>query len=268
MKNAKFYPHNLMQSVVFIGIYILITGVVFFFFNLFTLNDILTHDLFIAIIASASSGILLSIFHLRNRVKGLKVNYGVKLKAVALIPLLLIILLIFQIGIVLPITEISCAGIEVKSQNTFKSVIYILNVLILAPILEEFIFRGFILKGLLTTYSAKRSIAISSILFGLIHINWADLDIVQVFNAICIGVFLGWMYYETNSLSLSILLHSFGNLLGLTVMYLRYKLNNVGYFSTSYNDEIINWVVLGCSSFLLLFLVQLLYKKVKEIEFG
>lgn len=45
---------------------------------------------------------------------------------------------------------------------------------IAAPVLEELIFRGMMLEGLLKKYSPVTSIIISSILFGVAHLNpWA-----------------------------------------------------------------------------------------------
>jgi uncharacterized protein len=80
---------------------------------------------------------------------------------------------------------------------------------IAAPILEELIFRGIILDGLLKRYSPIKSILISSLLFGLVHLNpW------QFLTGLIIGVFSGWIYYRTRSLSLSIIIHASANLSG------------------------------------------------------
>lgn len=45
----------------------------------------------------------------------------------------------------------------------------ILGSLILAPVFEEIIFRGILLRGLLPRYSSMLSIVLSSLLFALIH---------------------------------------------------------------------------------------------------
>src|SRR5690606_13000998 len=48
---------------------------------------------------------------------------------------------------------------------------------------------------------------LSSILFGLIHLNpW------QFISAMNIGLFSGWVYYKTRTLTLSILIHFVNNL--------------------------------------------------------
>src|SRR3546814_4375464 len=52
-----------------------------------------------------------------------------------------------------------------------------------------------------------KSISLSSILFGIVHLNpW------QFFSALIIGLFSGWVYYRTRKLSLSILIHLVNNL--------------------------------------------------------
>ena len=85
---------------------------------------------------------------------------------------------------------------------------------IAAPILEELIFRGVILDGLLKKYTPAKSILISSLLFGLVHLNpW------QFITGLIIGIFSGWVYYRTKSLSLSIIIHASANLSGFLMRY-------------------------------------------------
>jgi hypothetical protein len=82
----------------------------------------------------------------------------------------------------------------------------IATVAIAAPLLEEILFRGIILHGLLKNYKAGISIAFSSLLFALIHGNVA-----QGLGALLMGLFMGWLYWKTKSLYLPILLHFINN---------------------------------------------------------
>lgn len=82
----------------------------------------------------------------------------------------------------------------------------IATVAIAAPLLEEILFRGIILHGLLKNYKAGISIAFSSLLFALIHGNMA-----QGLGAFLMGLFMGWLYWKTRSLYLPILLHFVNN---------------------------------------------------------
>lgn len=77
---------------------------------------------------------------------------------------------------------------------------------IAAPIFEELIFRGIMLEGLLRKYSPQTSIFLSSFLFGLVHLNpW------QFITGFILGIFLGWVYYNTRSVLPSIIIHAAAN---------------------------------------------------------
>lgn len=85
---------------------------------------------------------------------------------------------------------------------------------IAAPILEELIFRGIMLDGLLKKYSPTRSILISSLIFGIVHLNpW------QFVAGFILGTFSGWIYYRSQSLLPSIIIHMAANLTGFMAIY-------------------------------------------------
>lgn len=87
-----------------------------------------------------------------------------------------------------------------------------LAMVVAAPILEELIFRGIILDGLLKNYSPIKFI--SSFLFGLVHLNpW------QFVGGLLFGIFIGWVYYRSGSLSLSIIIHAAANLIGFLMRF-------------------------------------------------
>ena len=77
-----------------------------------------------------------------------------------------------------------------------------LMVVVAAPILEETLFRGVILKALLKKYNPYVAILISAIAFGVFHMNpW------QFLYATVLGLFLGYMYWKTRSLFYPIVIH-------------------------------------------------------------
>jgi membrane protease YdiL (CAAX protease family) len=85
---------------------------------------------------------------------------------------------------------------------------------IAAPILEELIFRGIMLDGLLKIYSPVKAIVISSLFFGLIHLNpW------QFVGGALVGGFMGWVYYHTRSVLATILIHASFNLTAFSLGY-------------------------------------------------
>ncbi len=86
----------------------------------------------------------------------------------------------------------------------------LLAAVIVAPLTEELLFRGVILRGLLLHYSAPKAIIASSLLFGLVHLNpW------QAVGAVALGALFGWWYVRTRSLTLCIFGHAFNNLIAV-----------------------------------------------------
>lgn len=82
--------------------------------------------------------------------------------------------------------------------------------LIEAPIIEELLFRGILLNGLLNKYKSnpKKAIFYSAIMFGVVHLN-----IPQGINAFIAGLILGFIYYYTKSLKLTMFAHFINNLI-------------------------------------------------------
>lgn len=83
----------------------------------------------------------------------------------------------------------------------------IIAVVIMAPIVEELLFRGAIQGHLLRKWKHPAgAIVLSSLIFGVVHGNW-----VQAPFAFVTGLALGWMYYRTGSLLPGILMHFINN---------------------------------------------------------
>ena len=123
---------------------------------------------------------------------------------------------LFTLGTIIPLSFLyEQLGIEMdeNTQQIFSSLMkepwgYV-AVGILAPLAEEVVFRGAILRTLLGIMSKKNhwvAIMISAAIFGAVHCNQA-----QFINALLMGLLLGWMYYRTGSLVPGILLHWVNN---------------------------------------------------------
>ena len=84
-----------------------------------------------------------------------------------------------------------------------------------APLVEELVFRGAILRALLRWKSNPWvGIIISSVLFAASHMNP-----VQMPHAFLVGLLLGWMYYRTDSIVPGVVYHWVNN----TVAYVLYQ---------------------------------------------
>ena len=123
---------------------------------------------------------------------------------------------LFTLGTIIPLEfAYEQLGLEMDANTSkvFESLVkepwgYV-AVGILAPLAEEIVFRGAILRTLLGMMSRKNhwvAIMISAALFGAVHGNAA-----QFVNALLMGLLLGWMYYRTKSLVPGILMHWVNN---------------------------------------------------------
>ncbi len=84
------------------------------------------------------------------------------------------------------------------------------KVVVVAPIVEETLFRGIIMYGLMRNYKSWYAILLSGILFSLFHLNpW------QMTYTFFLGILLGWLMVRTKSLPLTILAHALNNLIVL-----------------------------------------------------
>ena len=85
-------------------------------------------------------------------------------------------------------------------------VVSLVTLCIVAPFVEEMLFRGLFLRSFLNNYAPWLAIALSSFIFGLTHF-YAN----HIIVATAIGVALGWLYYTTRSLWPSIIAHAIQN---------------------------------------------------------
>ena len=100
---------------------------------------------------------------------------------------------------------------ESMTQSNF--VLNFISVSIFAPVFEEWLCRGMVLRGLLGHgVRPVWAIAVSAAFFALIHLNpW------QAVPAFLIGSLMGYVYYRTGSLKLTMLMHFANNTLSLAL---------------------------------------------------
>ncbi|MGG7056993.1 CPBP family intramembrane glutamic endopeptidase [Clostridium tertium] len=99
-------------------------------------------------------------------------------------------------------------------------IIYFISLLFYPSLYEEFLFRGFFIGGIKKFKLDDNWInIIQALVFGLIHYNqfsqYGILGILGSSNQILIGFLLGQVYYYTGSLTPSIIIHAFCDLLFL-----------------------------------------------------
>lgn len=85
---------------------------------------------------------------------------------------------------------------------------------ILAPILEEFVFRGFLLASFTKKMPVPWAVALSSLGFGFAHLSVKDLP-----ELVALGVLLSLAYIRSRNLLTPILIHGLWNGTVLLVLY-------------------------------------------------
>jgi membrane protease YdiL (CAAX protease family) len=97
-----------------------------------------------------------------------------------------------------------------SSEGNLVARIFLL--VIVAPVTEELLFRGVILRGLLSRYRPAVAVLLAAFLFAAVHMNpW------QFFSAFWLGVAFGWFFLRTGSVKICIVAHAMSN--GLFVLF-------------------------------------------------
>jgi membrane protease YdiL (CAAX protease family) len=104
---------------------------------------------------------------------------------------------------VLPVPRIVA---EVFLEIGSAGVVSLITLVLVAPVTEELLFRGTILRGFLGRYGTRTAIVLSALIFCFIHLNPY-----QFFSAFVLGLALGWIFLRTGSLWPCIVGHALFN---------------------------------------------------------
>ena len=84
--------------------------------------------------------------------------------------------------------------------------ITLISVSVFAPLFEEWLCRGLVLRGMLQKLTPFNAIMVSAAFFAVLHMNpW------QAIPAFILGLLFGYVYYKTGSLKLTMLMHCVNN---------------------------------------------------------
>lgn len=201
------YP-NVAQSFGITGIVIL--GMIFLTPIMMIGEKLFNKESAILLYYIAAVGVpLIIVYAIRTSKTGSK-NIDFKRMNIAIIPMIMIGTLALVYGVISPVGNLIPMSDTIKEMfmefANLKGLPGFIMFVVAAPVLEEIIFRGIILDGLLKKYSPQKAILISSLLFGIVHLNpW------QFVTAMVLGVFMGWVYYHTKSLLATIIIHATAN---------------------------------------------------------
>ena len=131
-------------------------------------------------------------------------------------------------------------GLYLLPFNNTSSTKLIITTLIstglLGPILEEFLFRGYLYNKLKIFYNKKTAVILTSIIFALFHLN-----LCQMIYAFIFGIFLALIYDKYQTLKAPIIMHISANTLILLIFKYIISLNLITLISLM----IINLIIFG-----------------------
>ncbi|UKJ07466.1 CPBP family intramembrane glutamic endopeptidase [Solitalea lacus] len=182
-------------------------------------------------LASIPANLIVIFYYTRNRFSSAfsgafasnSINYSAANVGLILLVTLCCIVLLDPVQAFLPLND---WGREETKELLSKPLWGFLLACIAAPVLEEIIFRGIVLKGLLQSNSPVKAIVISALLFGIIHFNPP-----QSIQAFLLALLIGWIYYRTGDLSLCILVHFINNALSFSL----FQITSLKDFDTLYS---------------------------------
>ncbi len=120
-----------------------------------------------------------------------------------------------------------------------------LTSIVLAPLLEELLFRGILQEAFVRKYGPPLGIVLAAAVFGAMHIIPQ-----QVLNAFLIGLVLGFIYYRSRSLVPVMAIHCINNL----IAYFTWMIGGEKILSTrdQLPDDTTYYVVYGIACLILL----------------
>lgn len=133
----------------------------------------------------------------------------------------------------------------------------VLRVVVLAPIIEELIFRGVIFSGFQRIYSAFWAIFFSALLFSLFHLNpW------QLGPTFLLGLLLGFVRLRTGSLLAAIFTHALHNGMIFLSVLNQEAYNNISWLQTGrVLNYVINILLLAGGVFLIFYFTRRIVKR-------
>ncbi len=179
--------------------------------------------LILNIIASMSAIPLFTVMYQReeNHESFWKNDYPIKLlgKFVWIIPFALFAML--SANFFVSFLTLFMPGFMIESYSDTKNIIdnapgslQVIASVILAPIVEELIFRGLIYNRLKRMTSLKVAAVISAVLFGAFHMNWLQAPYAFVIGLLCV-----FIYEKYQTIFASIFFHGMANMFSVLSMY-------------------------------------------------
>ena len=217
------YP-NIIQTVGLLALFVLLQivfaiplGVI----DMTTKSNLMSNPLTIAVVNLLSIGLLLW-FGLRRTDASFKEVFPFR----AISPFLLLPISLTVIGMSIILSEVNNCVVNVlpippQIAEVFQNLFgtrenfwgALLAAVIVAPLTEELLFRGLMLRGFLNNYSVRKALIVSALFFGVFHVfPW------QITGAAVLGVIFAWWFVKTRSLIPCLFGHALNNALPIILL--------------------------------------------------
>ncbi|HFJ9462189.1 CPBP family glutamic-type intramembrane protease [Bacillus cereus] len=148
-------------------------------------------------------------------------------------------------------------GNVINTSNVYMTIFTFISACVLAPIMEEVIFRGFFLQRMAYKWGIKKAVIISSIIFGLGHFD--------VIGAFMFGVVMCLLYIKTQNIWTNIAVHALNNLIATSMQF--FGGEESGTISiTELQAQSNVWIGIGLTVVGLLWLIPYVWKQWRTVE--
>lgn len=151
---------------------------------------------------------------------------------------------------------------EMTSSMYRNPVISLFLIVVLAPLLEELLFRGVVLHGFLKNYKPGHAIVSSALVFAIIHGNLA-----QGLGAFFIGLVIGWIYWRTNSIIPGIIIHFVNNAFAFSSIFFVDEKDALKTMSAYFVEPWVYWTIVamgGVVTFVSVWALSKMFPKASE----
>lgn len=102
----------------------------------------------------------------------------------------------------------------IDARGTFEMIVAFIALIIVAPVAEEIIYRGWLFGGLKKRLGVPLAMVLSSIGFALVH---GQINV--MIDTFVLGLILAWLYYYTKSIWPAVVLHALKNSIAFYVLF-------------------------------------------------
>jgi membrane protease YdiL (CAAX protease family) len=132
---------------------------------------------------------------------------------------------------------------QTDTSTLYGTIVYAIGASFIGPIAEEFMFIGVILNRLKMKMGIKKAIILSSILFGMIHLE------LGIISAVVFGICMSLIYLKTKNIFVTSTIHMINNFIVSAAQVVSFLMSKgAPEQSITANDFNLYWLILGILS--------------------